>query len=114
VRLSGISTLVTAAASGLGAERRFCKIDGTAAAGAFGCRFARVDAGEWPSVAPMAAQIGGLVDILVNNVGVTRPATIPLGRFPSPEGNADAAVSCSAEAPMVTGVALAADGERCI
>jgi NAD(P)-dependent dehydrogenase (short-subunit alcohol dehydrogenase family) len=114
VRLSGISALVTGAASGSGGERRFYRHDATAEAGALGCRFAIVDPGEWPSVAPMAAQIGGLVDILVNNVGVTRPATIPLGRFPSPEGNADAAVPCSAEAPMVTGVALEVDGERCI
>jgi 3-oxoacyl-[acyl-carrier protein] reductase len=42
-------------------------------------------------------------------------ATIPLGRFSTPEdmGNA-AAFLCSDEASMITGVAMEVDGGRCI
>ena len=42
-------------------------------------------------------------------------ATIPLGRFSTPEDMANAALYlCSDEASMVTGVALQVDGGRCI
>jgi 3-oxoacyl-[acyl-carrier protein] reductase len=42
-------------------------------------------------------------------------ATIPLGRFPTPEDMANAALFlCSDEAAMVTGVAMEVDGGRCI
>jgi 3-oxoacyl-[acyl-carrier protein] reductase len=42
-------------------------------------------------------------------------ATIPLGRFSTPEDMANAALYlCSDEASMVTGVALEVDGGRCI
>ena len=66
--------------------------------------------------------------MLVNNAGVShlfmvedRPqmrakalATIPIGRFSTPEdlGNA-ACFLCSDEASMLTGVALEVDGGRC-
>ena len=42
-------------------------------------------------------------------------ATIPLGRFATPEDMANAATFlCSDEASMITGVALEVDGGRCI
>jgi 3-oxoacyl-[acyl-carrier protein] reductase len=42
-------------------------------------------------------------------------ATIPLGRFSTPQDIADAALFlCSGEAAMITGVALEVDGGRCI
>ena len=42
-------------------------------------------------------------------------ATIPIGRFSTPEDMGNAALYlCSDEASMVTGVALEVDGGRCI
>jgi 3-oxoacyl-[acyl-carrier protein] reductase len=42
-------------------------------------------------------------------------ATIPIGRFSTPQDMANAALFlCSDEASMITGVALEVDGGRCI
>ena len=66
--------------------------------------------------------VAGETPLLKSFIGEDTPemrakflATIPLGRFSTPEdlGNA-AAFLCSDEASMLTGVALEVDGGRCI
>jgi len=68
------------------------------------------------------APVAGETPLLKSFMGEDTPemrakflATIPLGRFSTPEDMGNAAVFlCSDEASMVTGVALEVDGGRCI
>ncbi|KFE35767.1 SDR family oxidoreductase [Thioclava atlantica] len=66
--------------------------------------------------------VAGETPLLKNFMGEDTPeirakflATIPLGRFSTPEDMANAALFlCSDEASMITGVAMEVDGGRCI
>ncbi len=70
------------------------------------------------ALAPVAGETPLLPMFLGGNTNENRArflATIPLGRFSTPEDLANAALYlCSDEASMVTGVALEIDGGRCI
>ena len=67
---------------------------------------------------PVASETPLLATFMGEDTPETRArflATIPLGRFATPEDMGQAATYlCSDEASMVTGVALEVDGGRCI
>ena len=70
------------------------------------------------ALCPVAGETPLLKSFLGEDTPATRAkflATIPLGRFSTPQdlGNA-AAFLCSDEAAMLTGVALEVDGGRCV
>ena len=66
--------------------------------------------------------VAGETPLLASFLGEDTPqmrakflATIPLGRFSTPEDLANAALYlCSDEASMITGVAMEVDGGRCV
>ena len=70
------------------------------------------------ALAPVAGETPLLASFMGDDTPETRAkflATIPLGRFSTPDDLASAALYlCSDEASMVTGVAMEVDGGRCI